>query len=708
MLTTLPLPNAEDFGKRVSNTQPKNRTVQRLYDTLRRMNEGTTQEQHVQCLLSLLSWLRGGRGVPPTPDAEVTDSAMTSRLRLLLFALETSNECRDVVFRTLTLILQQARSIDLFARLGLPEDRSFLAEMSDRFWKAVLPVGQDDEDAIQLLGRAFPSQRSLEDLGAIPSELWRNLIILAKASAFAPGRAITAAMLDALQLVALRISASGLFDALRSRSPETSLEESPFFQLPRVTQDYALKLTLSADREATLEAQRRCLEQVGRCREVMAKVVENLESSGVSVDVVYRLEAMGQGLTRYCDLVAVLLPARETDQYVDSKRILSKLIDARLRDGELMEIVRSNLHLLARRIIERAGETGEHYITNNHREYFKLLASAAGGGVLTCVTTVFKYGIVWVHAAPFVEGVLSSVNYAGSFLIMQFLGFTLATKQPSMTAAAVAASMREQAGQKDLSGLVTMIARVTRSQLAAAVGNLGLVIPTAALFDLYWRSTHHVSFLDPETASYVLHSLSLFGSGTVYYAALTGVLLWSASIGAGWFENWVVYQKIPKAIETHRLRRWIGQGATTWASKAFHRNVSGVGGNVTLGVLLGMTPVVGKFLGVPLDVRHVTLSTGALTLAVCAQGRESLSTHEFRDAVLGVLVIGVLNFGVSFILALLVALRAKEVGIRDRFRLLVSVVATLLRAPLQFVFPPVSPRDSLVHGPVSLPPGPPH
>jgi site-specific recombinase len=508
-------------------------------------------------------------------------------------------------------------------------------------------------------------------------------------------------MVDALRLVALRVAASGLFDALRRRSPDLPLDASPFFQLPRAADEYVQRLASGSHRDALVEAQQRCLGLVADCRAVMANVVENLERSGVSVDVVYRLEAIGQGLKRYTDLVTVLLPGGEGSQFVDSKRLLSTLVDARLRDGEITEILRSNLHLLARKIIERAGETGEHYITSGRREYFKLLSSAAGGGVLTCGTTVLKYLIVWLHFAPFLEGLLASLNYAGSFLVMQLLGFTLATKQPSMTAAAVAASMREQAGQQDLSGLVTMIARVTRSQLAAAVGNLGLVIPAAALFDFYWRSVHSVSFLDADTAAYVLHSLSLFGSGTVFYAALTGVLLWSASIGAGWFENWVVYREIPQAIAAHRFRRWLGRGTTAWASRAFHRNVSGFGGNVTLGVLLGMTPVVGKFVGVPLDVRHVTLSTGALTLAVCAQGKESLSSHEFRDAVLGVVVIGILNFGVSFMLALVVALRAKEVGLRDRVRLVVSVAATFARSPMQFIFPPATVAGAEVHGPVS-------
>src|SRR4029450_6332476 len=98
-------------------------------------------------------------------------------------------------------------------------------------------------------------------------------------------------------------------------------------------------------------------------------------------------------------------------------------------------------------------------------------------------TCVAKFLTKWGHFAPFVDGMLSACNYAGTFVTMQLLGFTLATKQPSMTAAALASSMHVSAGQRDLSGLVTMTARITRSQLAAAAGNIGMVIPTALAFN---------------------------------------------------------------------------------------------------------------------------------------------------------------------------------------------------------------------------------
>jgi site-specific recombinase len=117
-----------------------------------------------------------------------------------------------------------------------------------------------------------------------------------------------------------------------------------------------------------------------------------------------------------------------------------------------------------------------------------------------------------------------------------------------------------------------------------------------------------------------------------------------------------------------------------------------------------MTPVMGKFFGLPLDVRHVTLSTGALTQAVSALGREGLSHPDLFPAMLGIGIIGCLNFGVSFVLALAVALRAREVERSDRFRLLVSVLTTFFRSPLQFFFPPRPSTVPAVHGPVSVRP----
>jgi site-specific recombinase len=275
---------------------------------------------------------------------------------------------------------------------------------------------------------------------------------------------------------------------------------------------------------------------------------------------------------------------------------------------------------------------------------------------------------------------------------MQLLGFTLATKQPSMTAAALAHSLDESDRRQDaahLEGLVTMIARIVRSQLAAAMGNIGMVIPTALGVHFLWTTFGSGKpFLSVKDANYVLHSLDARSGMTWWFAGLTGVFLWFSSIGAGWLENWAVYRRLPEAIAEHRWGKIFGRRTMQAISRWFARNISGFGGNTTLGFLLGMAPVAKKFTGLGIGVLHVTLSTGSLVLAACTLGPDVLATPQFRYACLGILVIGALNFGVSFWLALAVALRARAVGYATRFRLLWGVIKRLVRAPWEFFYPP--------------------
>jgi site-specific recombinase len=72
-------------------------------------------------------------------------------------------------------------------------------------------------------------------------------------------------------------------------------------------------------------------------------------------------------------------------------------------------------------------------------------------------------------------------------------------------------------------------------------------------------------------------------SGTIFYAALTGVLLWSSSIAAGWLENWATYRRLPEAIAEHRLGRVLGRRSMRWLAAFLRKNIAGFGGNATLG-----------------------------------------------------------------------------------------------------------------------------
>ncbi len=162
---------------------------------------------------------------------------------------------------------------------------------------------------------------------------------------------------------------------------------------------------------------------------------------------------------------------------------------------------------------------------------------------------------------------------------------------------------------------------------------------------------------------------------------------------SGGIENWATYRRLPEAIAREpRLVYAFGAERMQRAAAWFARNVAGLGGNIALGFLLGMSPVVAAFFGLPLDVRHVTLSTGALALAVSSLGADVLATAPFWLAVAGIAAIGALNLGVSFTLALWVAVRATRAGALSRRRVFRAVLARLVASPRDFLVPPRTAR----------------
>jgi len=108
--------------------------------------------------------------------------------------------------------------------------------------------------------------------------------------------------------------------------------------------------------------------------------------------------------------------------------------------------------------------------------------------------------------------------------------------------------------------------------------------------------------------------------------------------------------------------------------------------------MLGMAPQIGRFTGLPVDVRHVTLNTGIVSLAAAGGGVESGGLKWMVLAVSGIAVMFVLNLSVSFACSLFSAARAYELPATDLLGILGAVARQLRRSPLSFVRPPGSPR----------------
>ena len=427
----------------------------------------------------------------------------------------------------------------------------------------------------------------------------------------------------------------------------------------------------------------------GECRKETRLIQQHLEGAGVSVDIVFSLEVIDRCLTRTALMTEIIETPAGPRRSRAVHRLLFRLFLSAHEDRSLRHLVGWNMQLLGRKIVDRSGETGEHYIAKNLREYRHIWLAAAGGGVLTVGTAVVKTIIHAWHLPPLPEGLLYGLNYAVSFLGLQHLGLILATKQPAMTAARLAGIIRDSEGEDREDRIAATAAQLTSSQLAAAAANVAVVAAGAALFSALFLALAGRPFLEEQEALETLRVMSPIDSFTIWYAALTGVVLWLASVAGGWFDNWCVYHRLPDGIAQLSAGTGRGRALLGRLGAGLSRHASGWGTNVALGFMLGMMPELGRFTGLPADVRHVTLNTGIVSLAASADietGARNLAW--LVRAVAGIGVMFVLNLSVSFGCSLFSAARAYEMPAKDMWGILKGIGRRLVRSPLTFVRPP--------------------
>ena len=474
----------------------------------------------------------------------------------------------------------------------------------------------------------------------------------------------------------------GLSPEFRERCHPYAVEVSPFYRVQRLAGEL-VRSGSTSDAQGLLKALR---EETIRCRAELEYMHERMEEAGVSTALEFDMFTIDRALRRLTCITDVLF-SEDVDNYLAVKKLLDDVLRARFENLSLSALVRENAGLLARKIVERTGKTGEHYIANTRKEYWGMWKAALGGGLLTVATAAIKIKINMAGLPPFFEGLMVGTDYAISFLVLQTLGLALATKEPSMTAATYAKIVRTTQGSERWEKLTEFISRITRTQLAAALGNLLTVTLGGIVFASLWLSWFSAPFVSLSTSQYVYRTLNPLISGTGFYAALTGVILWMSALAGGWVENFATYNRLAEAIANHPLGLRVGFDRVRRIADIFERNISGWSTSIVLGYSLGFIPTLGHLFGVPLEVRHVTLSTGTLALAATSLGKDWLYRNWFFHTLFGIAIIFVLNLGVSFGIASWVALRAYDVPYGDQLRLLKYVMKSFLRSPWRFLYP---------------------
>ena len=657
-------------------------------------------------LIRVLDWVRRGEPV----------SGMQYAVRLL----DHDPARRERVVALLASFWHEVDVAALLADHGFAPSSSFLNELGERIRRRLLPLTPETSDLSVLFLLLFSDPGDAHWLGQLDGatleaigRLWSDAMALERKAQPDNGGAALGwrdPFYDAMLYLGTQVRAIGFSPAFRSRmgislghdfdaplseAADTQSARAAFRQLTNVIERLReLALAQSGHLDATgpspelLREAQYLRALLDTCAQAARGLHGHLDTQGISVNLVFQIDQ----LCERCKRIELLLDAVLAPQPGAAlHHLLVTLVQVGHGRRSVRALFAQHTSQLARRVAERSAETGEHYITRSGAEYLDMLQRASGGGVVLAATTFLKFWILALGLSPFMGGLGAGVNYAVSFVIVQWLHFTVATKQPAMTAPAMAAKLADVRSDAAVESFVDEVAHLLRSQVAGVIGNLALVAPVVLGAQLLavWGLGH--GLISAKDAHHALDHLTLWGP-SLWYAAFTGVLLFASSILAGWAENSFVLHRLDSALHWNpHIRAWLGEDRAQRWSRWWRENISGLAANISLGLMLGLVPVIANFLGLPLDVRHVTLSTGQVAAALGTLGWGMLNEPAFWWCVAALPLTGVLNVGVSFTLALRVALRSRGVKVKDRARLWRAVGRRLRHQPLSFLLPPRSP-----------------
>ncbi len=652
---------------------------------LQRLDPQAELAQRHLWAIHLMDWLRG--------HPQEGTAAVLARVALFLDAIEARPERQAALQAWWSTLLDTVDLTTLLADFGFTQRTALVSEGLARLGGKLLPHSPETRDASELFMLALPQAYDAQWLAALDGDLLDRVGRVLQPAAAQDRSRWEAVLLDAITYCAGHILSTGFAPELRLRKGDAAREAQPFHAL--IADVEALRRACQAStadpasREAREAAAQQLRTRLEACRAAAATVSGHLEENGISVGLVFRLRQLRERILR---VRALLDCVQSPSQTQAAGRLLAQLVLVGREKRSLRALVRANASLLAAKMAERSAETGEHYITRTRGEYGDMVRKAAGGGAVIALTTLVKFALYAFTLSAFWVGFWAGVNYAISFVLVQLLHFTVATKQPAMTAPAMAAKLKELGSGEAIEAFVDEVSHLVRSQVAAVLGNVLVVMPVVMLLSwgLGWGLGTPV--IDADKADHTLHELHLLGPSALF-AAFTGVLLFASSLVAGWAENSFVLHRLDSALRYNpRITAVLGNArAARWA-RFMRDNISGFAANISLGFMLGLVPAFAGFFGLGLEVRHVTLAAGQIGVAVVTLGLDAVHTPALWWAVAALPLMGMLNVAVSFYLAFRLALRAHNVSGVDRSRIYAAIRLRLRRAPLGFFWPPRNPQ----------------
>lgn len=679
------MPNITVYGARHLLTRPAQTDVL-LFQTMEHQSELEailSLKSNQQKLVQLLDFLR-------PPKSEEWAYAAT-RIESLIVFLEAQTEHRLQLAEAIQNIIQQSDLQYIFSESGLLTGSGFFSELTQKLGNKWFPDLLPSHDLRVVLRSVFRKKNDYLWVDALPASYWIRLVHSLKLNLNYEHQANRFQLLQAGEKLSYHIAALGLDDKILRHAGTFLQPTNAFLEQNKIWLRYRHLAENNLLTPSDSHAYNLMLQWIDAGLAHIKQIRAGVPEKGTSLQQSFVLERLHQHLQRLQTIVTIIEPGVDVgaSAYIEYFR---QIVANENLHNRIRPFLSRNMSYLAYQIAEHGSKTGEKYITSSKKEYYQFFKSAVIGGVIISFAAGIKIALTNLHMPYFWASFSYGFNYALAFMAIHFLHGTIATKQPALTASTIAMELDNvNPKHPELHKLAALNARVVRSQTASLVGNLIVVLPlTILIAAAYYAITGH-QIIASNQAPALLKDVSL-SVRNIWFAALAGVLLFGSGIVSGYFDNLVVYANIPRRIRNHRgLSKLMPAKRRIKMARYVEHNLGAIMGNVLLGFGLGFLVFFGKILGLPLDIRHVTISTGFFGFSLFSSGFQ-IGMGKLVWCIAGLAGIAFTNLFVSFSLALFTALKSRGVSSKQLLPLAKLTLKYFLKFPLYFFYPPKEDR----------------
>lgn len=643
-----------------------------------------SEEADIGHLVHLVRWLKVG--------ATGSDFEIDRRFLMWVEVLEHDPALRAQVKDYLEQFLQESKYRYTFAELGILGSETFGQALKSRLFQRLLPATVEDKTVRESLNILFPKSDDHEWFDKISMEAWLRLFdALEWNNPDHPlWRRIQHEMLEAMEMLAVRIAALGIEGEVVRCLGMSDRHTSPF-----VEQHMELRKVIEQAHIQLSEQGR--LDELGghldvlldQCTDQIRKAHAQARLQGLSMALSLQLIRLEQSITRMRILLQLLGALPVESRAEASVSFFRTLVREENRKHSISDLWRSYTEKMAMRITEHASQAGEHYAAESRREYWGIARAALIGGFFIALFAFVKVWLVSLHLPLLLEAVAFSFNYALCFVVVHLFHGTVATKQPAMTAASIAAAIDSAGGRmRSYDKVIALVAQVSRAQFVAIFGNMVLAALTGMAISYVWTLAFGFEPVSEDKTALLLHSINPVTSAAVPHAAVAGVCLFLTGVVSGYYDNLCLYERIPLRLrQVVWLKKILGISRLQRFANYLEGNLGALMGCIFLGIMLGSLGFVGLILGLPLDTTHFAFSSANMGFAFQSGGAD-IGWWTVGMSILGIFAIGAGNLSVSFALALYTAMRARGVRVIQGGVLLRKLLQGFLKQPKLFFFPP--------------------